>query len=242
MEEPPFGLWLLGGLNILVSTTLVMPRFALDFIPGVPRTVALNDLLDGLIWPLLCAFVYKALFGRLKGGFSMLPFMLTTLRTLGAAAHAVANSTDIANGFSLRNTVGRHSFWWHESFAHSCFQVGEMALLTLYMYHRAPSASSDKRPPPEVDLGFEVPGLSVASLHGTAAALFLVGTRTTYAILPVWIFAAWILYTGNRQRKSMVAKYAYTFVLFSVAFIGIWAGLHDGALPTFDDINKQYIQ
>ncbi len=240
LEPQPFAMWVLGVQLVVLNVFLVLPRVGLP-LWAVPPSVTLNDVLDGLVFPLVAALVYRWAFEALApGGFSALPLMLVVLRTVGSGAHAVANSSDIVSGHTMRSAIGLHVYWWHESFAHYCTYVGEFALLALYVYRAAPPPTRRGAVELESDIGLELPGFVVATLHGLSAGVLVVGTRTAPALALVWAVVGALAVSRARRLASAVMKYAMVFCALSAMFVVTWLLLHGGALPTFDDVNAKY--
>lgn len=237
MQGPPFGLWLIGLQMIVVSVVLTVPRIAL--LPTfVPSSIAWSDVFDGLIGPLLAAMLYQRLFDATAARFSLGPLLLVALRSVGAGAHSVANSSDILNDHNLRTLLGRHLFCCHESFAHYAFYVAEYGLLAMYLHRILPMPQLQKGPLYEVDQGVELPSLLIASLHGLASGILAVGTRTAPTLIIVWVTVTVLL--RSRKRSSDAMKYALVWSVCSLLFVAAWFLMHNFALPTFGDVNGEY--
>ncbi len=223
---PPFGLWLVGVLYLSETVNLRLPR-----VPLGSTTLTWNDVLDGLVLPVLAALLVRHNFSQLPFGLTALPLVLLCLKLLGQGAHMAAFSTSLTPGLGGGTAVARHVALVHEGWAHWLGHAGELGLFACLVWR-----SSPKRPQSE-DAGMEMPGHILAAVHGLAAGTHAIGTGTAPLLMGVWAVVAALVSQRSRSLTSSVMRYAYLFCAVSLLMVSAWAVAHQGALPTFEAVN-----
>lgn len=223
---PPFGLWLVGLLYILETVNLRLPRFSWVGLLSV------NDVLDGLVVPLACAWLARKNFGAVPFGLSSAPFSLLCLRMIGSGMHACASAFNAA---VMADAVPRPmllalSSQFHQ-LSHWLGQIGELGLLACLVWLASPKLALAE------DAGLEMPGHIIASVHGLVAGTHAVSTKTIPALAIVWIMLAWMVWKRSKALVSSMMRYAFLFSACSFAFVVVWGAMHNGTWPTFEDVN-----